>query len=190
MDFQKWYGPWLSLLFPVIVFIIFMSYDYWQNKQLKELEQRLQNQKRALDDLKRSRTPQECLDEYKSNPDHKYLTRSERRRRERLLEKRLKKTWRPSQEQERSRSHSIVRDPVNRGHPALKQFSRINRQLPQLTLPEFRIIWHQLHLLYEKLCRYTALPFLTFYVFCLHLQISLTGPLLPEPEEESDDTEF
>lgn len=191
---MNWHEAWFSAF---ILSAIFLTLVYHRKKQLfyeekhKLMKQFVEQYEQAqLEKQKELRTPQECVNEYRSNPGHRYLTRSERRRRERLLEK-LKKTWSQDQNQERSRSHSIVRDPVNnhRRHPALKQFSRITRQLPQpqpqSTHPEFRINWHQLHLFYNKLCIYTALPLLTFCVFCHHLRINLT-----EPEEESDDTEF
>lgn len=173
MEFKKWLQYLFTSFFLLTILHVVRCY----------LEKQRQQRKQALNIEDRVRTPQELLHEYKTNAGHKYLTRSERRFRERLLEKYLQKTW----SQDRSRSHSKGTEPVRR-HPAVKEFSRMNRQLRQPSPPESRI-WHQLHLLFNELCIYTALPFLTFSILCHHLRINLTESLLLEHEEDSDDGE-
>ena len=182
MEFKEWALLFILLTICIIIIlticiIIIIIWNHEKQKlKLQELQQALDAQDRL-----RVRTPQDHLNEYKSNPGHKFLTRSERRLRERLLEKSLKKTW----SQDRSRSHSKGTEPVVKGHPAIKQFSRMNRQLRQPSLPK-SYNWHELHLLFNQLCIYTALPFLTFCVLCHHLRINLTESLLLEESAEAE----
>ena len=182
MEFKEWALLFVLLTICIIICIIVIwsfficSIVIW-NREKQKLQQGLDGPERF-----RVRTPQENLNEYKSNPGHKFLPRSERRIRERVLEKSLKKAW----SQDRSRSHSKGTQPVVKGHPAIEKFSRMNRQLRQPSLPK-SYNSHQLHLLFNQLCIYTALPFLTFCVLCHHLRINLTESLLLE---DSDEAEF
>ena len=171
MEFKTWNEYWPTFSFLVTILLIIELYLDKQERQA--LKQGLNDQD--------TRTPQERLDEYKSNLGHRFLTRSERRFREHLFETSLKAT----RSQDRSRFHSKGTGPVVRGHPAIKKFSRMNRQLRQPSLPK-SYNWHQLRLLFNQLCIYTALPLLTFCVLCHHLRINLTEPFLLE---DSDDAE-
>lgn len=146
---------------------------------------RQQELKQVQDNKNNPLTTQDILEEYKTNPGHKTLTPSERRFQERVPEEQLTETW----NQEQSRSHTRETEPV-RGHPAaVKEISRINRQLRQPS-PQKSRISHLLHLLFLRLCIYIALPFLTLCIFCHSLRINLTESSLLEVEEESDQVEF
>ena len=72
--------------------------------------------------------------------------------------------------------------------PALKKISRTNRQLKQPCLEQSHI--EHLHLFFDKLCIYTALPFFTLIVFCHYLRISLTELYVLGLEEGSDEVEL
>lgn len=150
---------------------------------LKSQEQQETNP--ALDTESRSCTPQDILNDYKKNQGFNYLTRSERRFRERQLSNHLGHFW--SLQQSRSCTSSIQGlEPVN-VDPALKKISRTNRQLKQPCREKSHIAL--LHLLFDKLCIYTALPFLTLILFCHYLPISLTELYVLEVEEGSDEVE-
>ena len=155
--------------------------------------QRQQKRKQAPDIESKSRSSQDIrkiLKIYKRNPGHKFLTKQEQRIGELELERHLRKIW----SQERRRIHSKGREPA-REDPAIKEFSRMNRQLrqpppPQPSTQKSRIS-HLLHLFFIELCIHTALPLLTFCIFCHSLRISLRESYLPqlelEVEEESDE---
>lgn len=180
MASKKW-ALFFILLTVVCMIIIYVIITCVTNIFLiRNYQKQQQERQHALDiqDQLRVRTPLEHLHDHRSNPGHKILTRSERRFRERLLKKSLEKTW----SQDRSRSHREEKDPVVRGHPAIKKISRMNRQ----PSPPKSYNWHQLHLLFNRLCIYTALPFLTFCVFCHHLRINLTESLLLEEFDEAE----
>ncbi|KAL9130928.1 MAG: hypothetical protein Q9175_006900 [Cornicularia normoerica] len=148
---------------------------------------RVQEPKQAPDIESKSCTPQDILNEYKNNSGHKFLTRSERRFREHQLEKHLKQTWR--QQRRRSiGSQTKGTEPV-RENPAVEESSRMNRPLRQPFTPQSRIS-HLQHLSFYKLCIYTALPFLTFSIFCHNLRINLTESVSLEVEEESENVEL
>lgn len=149
---------------------------------------RQQELKQALEIKVNPRTPQDILKVYKSNPGHKFFTRSERRFRERQLEKRLKQSWSQSGSHSKGTEPKPGIEPVRR-NPALKGISRMNRQLRQPSPPKSHIS-HLLHLLFPRLCIYTALPFLTFCIFCHSLRINLTELSLLEVEEETDDVQL
>ena len=156
----------------------------------------------ALEVQNKSRTPQDILQEYKNNPNHRFLTRSERRYRERLLEKHLKHTWSQGRSRPHSHTHShrhtSGQDPVKE-IPTLQGISRMNRQLSLNTLSQPTpkksrnisvALSPRLHLLFDKLCIYTALPLLTFCVFCHNLRINLIeSHLLQFGEEEESESE-
>ena len=72
--------------------------------------------------------------------------------------------------------------------PALKKISRTNRQLKQPCLEKSHIA--HLHLLFDKLCIYTTLPFLTLILFCHYLRICLTELYVLEVEEGPDEVEL
>lgn len=150
-------------------------------------QQELKEIKKIPDIKSRSRTAQDILQEYKNNPSHKYLPRSERRFREHQLERHLKHNWSHSSHssQGRSRSHTQGAEPVKE---TVSEVSRMNRQHQQRCqpLPQKSHILHLLHLLFYKLCIYTALPFLTLSVFCRNLRITLIESRLLQVEEESD----
>ncbi len=148
--------------------------------------QRQQKRKQALDIRSRPRESQDIqkiLKIYKRNPGHRFLTRHEQRNREVQLERQLRKIW----SQERRRIHTKGTEPA-REDPAIKEISRMNRQLRQPS-PQKSRISHLLHLLFIELCIHTALPLLTFCIFCHSLRISLRESYLPEleVEEESED---
>ena len=152
--------------------------------------QRQQKLKQALDIKGRSRESQDIqkiLEIYKRNPGHRFLTRREQRIREVQLKKYLRKIW--SQEGRRIDTKGTE---SAREDPAIKGISRMNRQLRQPSpSPQKPRISHLLHLLFIELCIHTALPLLTFCVFCHSLRISLRESYLPEleveVEEESED---
>ena len=150
---------------------------------LKSQEQQETNP--ALDMESRSRTPQDILNDYKKNQGSNYLTRSERRFRERQLSNHLGHFW--SLQQSRSCTSIQGLEPVN-VDPALKKISRTNRQLMQPCLEKSHIA--HLHLSFDKLCIYTALPFLTLILLCHYLRISLTELYVLEIEEGSDEVEL
>ena len=140
----------------------------------------------VLDIENKSHTQQDILNEYKQNPGHKSLNRSEQRFRERLLKRHLKRVW-----SEQSRAQR--REPVVNVDPSPKEASRMNRQLSRPSQPyepykpcvdQFPIAY--LHSLFNRLCIYTVLPFLTFSIFCHSLRISLTESYLLQFEEEKE----
>ena len=171
------YYEWLQYIPACLVLhsiLNLIGYCLRSRRQLQELKQ-------ALDIKNSPRTPQDILKEYKNNPGHKFLPRSERKFREHQLEKHLKQTW----TQRRSHTSTKRREPV-RENPAVKELSCMSRQLWQPSPPKSRIS-HLLHVLFLRLCIYTALPFLTCCVFCHNLGINLTESYLLQVEEESDD---
>ncbi|KAF6235982.1 hypothetical protein HO173_005610 [Letharia columbiana] len=173
MENNNWLGKIIGFL---SIFVLLTIFRYHLKIEIRqELEQALETQKKP-------RTARDIFNEYKNNPGHKFLTRSERRFREHQLRKHLKQTW----NQEQSLTHTNGTEPVRRENPAVKEFSRMNRQLRQPS-PQKSPFSHLLHLLFIKLCIYTALPFLTLSIFCHSLRISLTASLLLEVEEESED---
>ena len=140
--------------------------------------------KQAEDIESKVLTRQEKVLEYKNNPGHKFLPRSERRLKERQLAKYL-------ESQERSRTKGVKRLEPVRKDPPVKKISRMNRQpkarQPSVSLPVKP--WKSLIScttvsFYHKLCIYTALPFLTFYLFCQSLRFYLTESYLVEVEGE------
>lgn len=182
MEFIKW------LLYIINCLTILATLDIIRG-YLKY--QRQQKPKKALDIESRSRTTQDILKIlkiYKNHPGHKCLTRHEQRLREGQLEKYLRQSW--SQiSQERRRPHSKVSKGITaepaREDPAFKKISRMNRQLSQ-PLPQKSRLSHLLHLLFLELSIHTALPFLTFCIFCHSLRMSLTEVYLLQVEEESE----
>lgn len=119
----------------------------------------------------------------KNNPGHKKRTRSARRFRERQRDMHLKHWW--SKNKKRSRYHTKGPEPI-REDPTVKKISRMNCQQLQPCLGNSHIS-HLLPLFHNKLCIYTALPFLTFGIFCYHLRIHLTESIWLEIGEESDE---
>lgn len=186
---------WLHYIFGCLLIFqtLYLIRCFFMFKRLQELKQ-------ALDIKNNPRTPQDILKVYKNNPGHKFFTRSERRFREQQLKKRLKQSWNQNgshtkgtgTEPEPKPKPEAETEPVKR-NPALKEFSRMNRQLRQPSPPKSHShISHLLHphLLLLKLCIYTALSFLTFCIFCHSLRINLTESSLLEVEGESDDLEL
>ena len=153
---------------------------YLSIQRERELIQKLVQE---LESRNRLRTPKDILQEFKNNPAHKSLTRSERRFREHQLEKRLKHTW----SQERSRwsrcDTSITGTGPVRGNPTVKETSRMNRQ-PSPQESHIISLSHRLHLIFVKLYIYIALSFLTLFIFCHNLRINLLESYLLEIEEE------
>lgn len=151
--------------------------------------QRRQERKPALDIESRSRALvlQDILKEYKREPDHQCLTQSEQRFRERQLRKQLEHIW--TKERSRSRTCFQEVEPVN-VDPTIKKISRMNRQLRVLRQPSVaKSHTARLRLLFDGLCIHTALPFLTFCIFCHCLRLSLIDSYLLQAKQESDQAE-
>lgn len=180
MEINKWPEYVFGCL---VIFSIFNLISFRLNSQ------RRQERKPALHIESRSRALvlQDILNEYKKNPDHQRLTQSEQRFRERQLRKQLEHIW----TKERSRSGTCTQEvePVN-VDPVIKKISRMNRQLRVLRQPSLaKSHTAQLRLLFHGLCIHTALPFLTFCIFCHCLRLSLIESYLLEAEQESDQAE-
>ena len=135
----------------------------------------------------KSRTRHDILSEYKNNPGHKFLTRSERRFREVQLEKHIKR----SRRQERSRfigyHHTKGQGTEPIENPAVEKFSRSQLTSNFQSSPKPRTTSHRHHVSFHELCIYTALPFLTFCIFCQSLRTNLTESYLLQFEAESED---
>ena len=173
-------NKWLEFIgFCLLSFLIlFLITLCLQDDEWDELRKELESE------LGESRTRQDILSEYKNNPGHKFLTRGERRFREVHLERQLKK----SRRQQRSRFigyHTKGKRPEPIENPAVEKFSR--RQLTCQSSPKPRTISHRHHLSFHELCIYTALPFLTFSIFCQSLRTNLTESYLLQFETESED---
>ena len=146
------------------------------HRQLKERRQQRLKQRQDIEN--QPRTQQDILNEYKNNPGHRSLTRSERRFRERQLEKHLERTWnveRSRSDRPRPRARTVRKDPaINKGPGPV--VSRMNRQLKQQPRLEISHISLSLspHLLLQKLFIFTALTFLAFCIFCQSLRTNLT----------------
>ena len=181
MAFNKWLEYLLGCLSILATLSLIRLYLDNQKRQ--------QEPKPPLDIIEsrsRTRTQQDILNEYKQNPGHKYLTRSEQRFREQQLKKHLKRIWRTEPRQGRE-------PPVN-VDPAIKEISRMNRQVRQQhTQPslENSLTSHlNLPFLFYRLCILTVLPFLSFSIFCHSLRLNLTESYLLQVDEESDEAEL
>lgn len=182
MEINKWPGYVFGCL---AIFSIFNLISFHRKSQ------RRQERKPGLDLESRSRVLvlQDIINQYRKNPDHQCLTRSEQRFRERQLRKQLEHIW--TKERSRSRTYTQEVEPVN-VDPAIKKISRMNRQLRVLKQPSLALAKShtaQLRLLFDELCIHTALPFLTFCIFCHCLRLSLRESYLVEAEQESDQAE-
>ena len=188
MAFNKWLECVLGCL--SIFATLSLIRLYLDNPRQQEPKPSLDIESRS-----RTRTQQDILNEYKQNPGHKFLTRSEQRFRERQLKKHLKRTWRTEP--------ALRREPPVNVDPAIssKEISRMNRQLRQQSQsqPSLQISHHtssssssssHLHFLFNRLCIHTALIFLSFTIFCHSLRINLKESYLLQVEQESDQAEF
>ena len=165
----------LCLLVCLISFLIRL---YLKCEEWDELRQALDSE------IGESRTRHDILSEYKNNPGHKFSTRSERRFREVQLERQLKKSRR------RRRSRFIGYHTKGKGtepieNPAVEKFSRSQLTFQSSPKPRTPIL-HRQHISFHELCIYTALPFLTFSIFCQSLRINLTESFLLQFGEELD----
>ena len=178
---QMFGNKWLDFigLCLLIYLISFLIRLYLEVKELDELRQEIESE------IGESRTRHDILSEYKNNPGHQFLTRSERRFRQVHLERQLKRIRR----QERSRfigyHHTKGQGTEPIENPAVEKFSR--SQLTFQFSPKPRPTSHRHHVSFHELCIYTALPFLTFCIFCQSLRTNLTESYLLQFEAESED---
>ena len=181
----------IGLIFCLILLYLELK-DWYKLTQLKrELRQVLEESGESGE----SRTRQDVLSEYKNNPGHNFLPRGEGRFQNWKLERYLKRSRR---QQQRSRYHTVHtkgkgREPIET--PAVEKFSRSwqltlqsSPNLKPQPQPQPRTISHrQQNVFFHKLCIYTALPFLTFSVFCQSLRMNLTESYSLQAEVESED---
>ena len=177
---QQAYNKWLDFI-GLCLLVCFILYEIRHHLKLKKWYE----VKQALDSKSgESRTRHDILSEYKNNPGHKFLSRSERRFREVQLERQIKR----SRKQQRSRfigyhTKGQGTEPIE--NPAVEKFSR--RQLTFQSSPKPRTTSHRPHVSFRELCSYTALPFLTFFIFCQSLRTNMTESYLLQVEAESED---
>lgn len=178
MAFNKWLEYLLGCL--SILATLSLIRLYLDKQRQQELKPPLD----TIESRSRTRTQQDILNEYKQNPGHKFLTRSEQRFREQQLKKHLKRIWRTEPRQGRE-------PPVN-VDPAIKEISRMNRQLrQQQTQPSLQnSLTSHLPFLFYRLCILTVLPFLSFSIFCHSLRLNLTESYLLQVDQESDEAEL
>ena len=175
-------NKWLDFIgFCLLVYVILCLIRLYA-----ELEERHKLRHELESEIGESRTRQDILSEYKNNPGHKSLTRSERRF---IREVRLERHIKRSRGQQRSRfigyHHTKGKGPEPIENPAVEKFSR--RQLTFQSSPKPRTISHRPHVSFHELCIYTALPFLTFSIFCQSLRMNLTESYWLQVEAESED---
>ena len=169
MAFNRWLEYLLGYLY--ILATLSLIRLYLNNQRQQEPKQPAQD----IESRSYTHTQQDILNEYKQNPGHKYLTRSEQRFREHQLKKHLKRIWRTEPPQGGE-------PPVN-VDPALKEISRMNRQLRQQhTQPSLQNSpTSQLQFPFNRLCIHTALPFLSFSIFSHSLRLNLTESVIFAP---------
>ena len=180
MAVDQWHEDALLFLFLLTV---------WKVNEYYSLIQRQQELKLAADIESRLRTQHDSLNQSRNNNTRpRLLTRSERRFRERQLQK---QSGLRSQQGSPPRPRKEKEAEPVRKDPAIKEISRMNnrhlRPPPQLRQPSH--ISRLLRLLFDKLCTYTAqvvFPFHVFFVFCHHLRLCLRDSYLQDFKIEED----